>query len=213
MKNDRNSPKKSSHKESIRAHYEPRLARHRDSYKVLDWASPLTQRARFLVLTQHVSLAGKSLLDVGCGLGDLRIFLGERAIAVRYTGVDISEKMVQAARARQPEGCFLYADVFSEDAFAPDSFDAVYGSGIFNLNLGNNRQFVSTAIERLLGLAREHLVFNMLHHRAASDDPKYYYQDPQHILEMLEPLPCRVQLIDDYLPNDFTVICRKSKIE
>lgn len=211
MKNDRNSRKTPSHKESIRAHYEPRLGRHQDSYKVLDWASPMTQRARFEVLADHVDLAGKSLLDVGCGLGDLRIFLGERAVPMHYTGVDISEKMVQAALARQPEGTFLYADVFSQDAFAPGSFNVVYASGIFNLNLGNNLSFMSTAIERLLRLAREHLVFNMLHDRAASDDPKYYYQNPQRILELLQRFPCRVQLIDNYLPNDFTVICRKQQ--
>ncbi len=209
MKNDPNNRRVVKHKDKIRAHYEPRLSRHSDSYKILDWASPLTQRARFAVLADNVNLAGKSLLDVGCGLGDLRVFLRERAVPVHYTGVDISEKMVQAALKRQGDGKFLYADVFGDDPFGENSFDVVYCSGIFNLNLGNNRQFMAGAIGRLLRLTREHLVFNLLHERAASDDPKYFYHDPAHILELMGTFPCDVTLLDNYLPNDFTIIARK----
>ena len=63
------------HRERIRRHYEPRLDRETEPYRILDWASPQSQEARFQVLADEVPLAGKTLLDVGCGLGDLYGFL------------------------------------------------------------------------------------------------------------------------------------------
>ena len=63
--------------------------------------------------------------------------------------------------------------------------------------------------ERLMELAGEHVVFNLLHTRTprASDDGFVYY-DPADVLAAIRPLGWHVRLLEDYLPNDFTVICR-----
>ena len=58
-------------------------------------------------------------------------------------------------------------------------------------------------------MTREYLVFNLLHERVAEEGERYFYYDPAAVMEMLSPLPCEVRILDDYLPNDFTVICRK----
>ncbi len=196
--------------EAIRQHYEPRIAADRPHYDILDWASPVTQEARFRVLADNVVLHGRALLDVGCGLGDLRAYLLKRGIQVDYTGVDVSEKMVEAARQRQPDGRFLQADLFGgTPVFPEDSFDVVYCSGIFNLDLGNNVAFVPRAVGLFLRLARRCVVCNMLHKRAGVGDGTYFFYDPAEILPPLRALAGEVRLIDDYLPNDFTVICHK----
>jgi len=53
--------------------------------------------------------AGQSVLDVACGNGCHRaLFAGERGMA--YTGCDVSEVMLEIARAAQPEGRFEQAD-------------------------------------------------------------------------------------------------------
>ena len=85
-------------KHRIRRHYEPRIDTARTHHEVLDWASEASQRARFDIFANRVDLRDKSLLDVGCGLGDLLTYLGARGVQVHYTGVDLLEKMVQAAR-------------------------------------------------------------------------------------------------------------------
>ena len=125
---------------------------------------------------------------MGCGLGDLFAYLRRRKIDADYTGVDVSEKMVQAALQRQPAGRFLHADVFAEPCpFPPDSFDVVYCSGIFNLDLGNNVEFVPFAVRRFLGLARRFVVCNMLHKRAGVGDGTYFFFDPQDVLPAPPP--------------------------
>ena len=140
-----------SKKKDIGRHYEPRLRALRESYEILDWASPVTQEARFAVLADNVDLPGKSLLDVGCGLGDLWAYLRRRRVEVEYLGVDILEKMVAAARQRHPEARFEQADIFGADTYEPAAFDVVFCSGAFNLNLGNNLGGVLDRIGSTIG--------------------------------------------------------------
>jgi hypothetical protein len=53
----------------------------------------------------------------------------------------------------------------------------------------------------------------MLHKRAGKGDGTYFFYDPAEVLPSLRELSGAVRLIDDYLPNDFTVICHKSGAE
>ena len=196
-----------SKKKNIRRHYKRRISPRRENYDILDWASAESQQARFVVLTSEVDLAGKSLLDVGAGLGDLWDFIKARRLGVDYTGVDILDEMVQIAERMHPDAKFIQADIFKDDPFGDRRFDIVFCSGTLNLNLGNNLKFLPVAAARLLHLAKEAAVLNLLHVRQAGRDKRYFYYDPEDVVNLLRPLGCRLQLIDDYLPNDFTIIC------
>ena len=195
----------------IRKHYVPRIKPGRAHHSILDWSGADTQRARFQVLTKHVPLAGKTLLDVGCGLGDLAAFLRRKDISVQYTGIDVVDEMLAHARQVNPEDRFMLADVFdsNDETLADEAFDVVFCSGTLNLNLGNNIEFISQSLPRMYAKAREYMAVNFLHKRTAYIDPTYFHYDPQEVLEVLNPLCGKenVLLIDDYLPNDFTVIC------
>ena len=84
----------------------------------------------------------------------------------------------------------------------------VFCSGVFNLNLGNRLAFLERAIRRLLELSREYVVFNLLHVRSEIKEDRYFFYDPKDVLSFLVDEPCEIRLIEDYLPNDFTIICR-----
>jgi len=203
-----------SRRRRILDHYEPRIDASRASHEILDWASASSQRARFAVFAENVRLGGKSLLDVGCGLGDLWAYLKERHIVVHYTGVDLSQKMLNEAARRHGDARFVCADLFDGLATgagldADASFNVVFCSGIFNLNLGNNSTFLAGAVSRLKALARECVVFNLLHIRAGGPDRRYAYYDPPAVLAVAGSDGWQVRLLEDYLPNDFTVICTK----
>ena len=199
-----------SRRKAIRRHYEPRLTPGRENFDVLDWGDAASQQKRFGVLIDHVPLAGKTLLDVGCGLGDLWGVLKERDIPVRYTGVDLIEKMIAAAREQHPDAEFLCADIFADDAPQIGPTDVVFCSGALNLELGNNRRFLPLAMRRMLDLAGETVVVNLLHVRTPEKYDHCAYYDPADVLARLADLPCEARVVDDYLPNDFTVICRKT---
>ena len=101
----------------------------------------------------------------------------------------------------------------SEGEVTDISLDNKYAieSGIFiehELDLGNNLEFVKTALPAMLSHTKECLVVNMLHARMAPGEPQYFAYNPDSILAILQPLCSEVRLIDDYLPNDFTVIAK-----
>lgn len=50
----------------------------------------------------------QSLVDLGCGSGDLYDFLIKKGYS--YTGIDISDDMLQQARMKHPSGIFLQGD-------------------------------------------------------------------------------------------------------
>lgn len=201
-------------KDVIKSYYEPKLNKGLPDFEVLGWESDEAQYRRFDALIDHVPLQGKKLLDVGCGLCNLLEYLQTRKIAVDYTGVDISERMIQCAREKGLNAQLYCLDVF-EDETVPDSlglFDIVYTSGIFNLNLGNNEEFLKTALHKLFSLSREIVAFNLLHMDSPGREDRYFYFSPERVREIIKETGLRfesIQIADGYLGNDFTVICKK----
>ena len=195
--------------EAMRAHYGPLLAAGRQGHQVVDWASRRSQLARFAVLADNVDLEGASLLDAGCGVGELWAYLKDRNIRCDYLGVDLMQQMTERAGRLHPDGRFQCADILTQDPFGGRRFDVVFCSGMFNLTFGHNMEFLPMALGRLWEFAGRTLVFNLLHHRAGGAGKRYFYYDPAQVLPLLEPLGCRCRLLDDYLPNDFTVICTR----
>jgi 2-polyprenyl-3-methyl-5-hydroxy-6-metoxy-1,4-benzoquinol methylase len=70
----------------------------------------------FFHLLEHILPEYESLLDVGCGEGRFGRFLLANELALQYTGVDFTEKLVQYARAGHAgtsglRGTFLVKDL------------------------------------------------------------------------------------------------------
>jgi SAM-dependent methyltransferase len=196
----------------IQSYYEPKLNENLPDYAKLGWESADAQKIRFSAFAENIDLAGKSILDVGCGLGNLLEYLTETGINVKYTGVDILPKMITCAEGKKLDGEFHCLDIFSENPFGEASFDVVYASGIFNLNLGNNDAFFADAICRFMKISKQYVAFSLLDERSPDRDCTYYYFSPPSVLKIIEAIPCRpgkVHIIEQYLNNDFTVICEK----
>jgi len=85
-------------------------------------ARPSATRRRWLARALELIPEGSEVLDLGCGAGVPMT----RALAVgrRVTGVDISARQVELARAAVPEATFIHADMTVLD-LAPASLDAV----------------------------------------------------------------------------------------
>jgi SAM-dependent methyltransferase len=196
----------------IKTYYEDNMAKGLPEYGILGWESEEAQRLRFDMLLSSVDLKGKVLLDVGCGTGNLPEYIRSRGISVKYTGVDILDKMIEKAKSKQLDADFFLADIFKDNIFKDNSFDVIYSSGIFNLNLGNNREFLTNALDLFLRLSSGAVVFNLLHYASPDREDKYFYFHPDEISEILERYSGiieKVQYLEAYLKNDFTVICKK----
>ncbi|MBS3821641.1 MAG: methyltransferase domain-containing protein [Planctomycetes bacterium] len=197
----------------IRAHYIPRLTPGRKNYDIVNWAEPDTQCERFRVLLRDVELEGRRLLDIGCGLGCLATFLKDHDVAVDYTGVDLLPEMLERAKVAYPSGRFVCGDIFDAEysPLAGETFDVVYASGIMNLNLGNNMEFVGRSLPVLIRHAEQAAVVNFLHDRRPWGDIRYFHYRPEDVIAIARPHCSEVRLVEDYLPNDFTLVCRPGR--
>src|SRR5215218_802826 len=69
------------------------------------------------------NLAGKTVLEVGCGRGDFLAFL-QKDLNCKCVGVDISEEMISSAEERNPGPAYRVMDSASLD-FPAGHFDFV----------------------------------------------------------------------------------------
>ncbi|MBN1500983.1 MAG: class I SAM-dependent methyltransferase [Spirochaetes bacterium] len=180
-----------------------------DSFKFMDWESRDSQFSRFYVLLENICLQNKSILDIGCGLGDLYKFISTLNIPFEYCGMDFSSRCVEKCRRMFPEAEFIRKDIFV-DTFKDDfkKFDVVFCSGLFNLNVENNYDLLKYALTCFFKLSSEYVVFNLLSSKSNNKEDKYFYFNSSAVLEIVSGLPfSSVRIIEDYLDNDFTVVC------
>lgn len=195
--------------EIIQAYYKDKIKSDNPDFEIHGWENEEAHLRRFNVLYREVKLSGKSLLDVGCGAGPLYRYLKERRVGCSYLGVDILPDMIKLAKERYEDTVFLNMNLFDENPFPEKSFDVIYASGIFNLDLGNNEIFVQEAIELFASLAEKQVVFNMLSVKSQDKESGYYYAVPESMMHLIRKSGIRYQdyrIIEDYLHNDFTVI-------
>ncbi|MBW5383442.1 class I SAM-dependent methyltransferase [Brachyspira pilosicoli] len=183
-------------------------------YKVVDWESEEAQNLRFKALIEHFNMSGNVLLDVGCGVGSLAEYIDKNNINLYYIGIDIMPEMVERAKSKTYKNIspqFMTMDFFKKTDIK-DDVDYIYTSGIFNLNLGNNEEFLKEAIEAFLLAARKGVCFNLLDISCKEKyGDKYYYYKKDDILLLTQDilkklnLNYKIHIEDKYLQNDFSV--------
>ncbi|WIH89006.1 class I SAM-dependent methyltransferase [Brachyspira pilosicoli] len=183
-------------------------------YKVVDWESEEAQNLRFKALIEHFNMNGNVLLDVGCGVGSLAEYIDKNNINLYYIGIDIMPEMVERAKSKTYKNIspqFMTMDFFKKTDIK-DDVDYIYTSGIFNLNLGNNEEFLKEAIEAFLLAARKGVCFNLLDISCKEKyGDKYYYYKKDDILLLTQDilkklnLSYKIHIEDKYLQNDFSV--------
>lgn len=200
--------------ERNRALYRSLVARHGISAKSLNWGSATSQRLRFEVLAGLGIAPDTSVLDVGCGTGDLLPFLREHGFAGRYTGIDLTPEMVDVARGRKLDGTFITGNVLDMGPAELDPLRSacVLSSGIFYFRREGAAEFMEAMISRLLELATVAVAFNSLSTWADAPAPADEYRaDPLATLAYCRSLSPWVTLRHDYHPGDFTIYLRREK--
>lgn len=186
------------------AHYNSLIQRGGEDHQVTGWGSRNSQERRFTALIGVAHLTGKSVLDVGCGLGSLYGFLNKKGINCRYKGIDINQNMIAGARERFPNGDFNVMDILALTTPFP-KFDFTFLSGALNLGQDRIGTFVLEMIDRMWQLTTKAVSFNMLSSRGKMVEPGEYIARPGAILDFCLGLSRKVVLRHDYMPHDFTV--------
>ena len=174
--------------------------------QALGWRDSRSQTARFEVLASGGLDPEASLLDIGCGQGDLFAWLRENGYRMDYCGVDLTPEMVSIARTRFPEARFEVADLFDLDASY--CADHVIASGIFTLRQAAPFDYLQAAVTHLYRLAKVSFAFNCLSTHSEQQDEGEYREDPAKVLRFCLTLTPFATLRHDYHRGDFTAVLR-----
>jgi len=182
-----------------------RLVRsHQLSFKSLNWGSEESQNLRFRILSEFGNFSNAKLLDLGCGTGDFLKWLTEHQINVYYTGIDISEEMINVARNRFSAARFLVGDISSPEL--EESYDIIVESGIFTIS---TQHIFFDTLRRAFEKCTVGVAFNALSAWSPQKEEGECYLDPAVVLDFCKSLTRRVTLRHDYHPRDFTVYLYK----
>src|SRR4051794_357553 len=111
--------------------YRQAASRHGDRFASLLWASPSTQAARFDAICRLADMRGRTVLDAGCGRGDLIDFLRQREIVIqKYIGLEAVDELVAAAKRKKHSAMqIIQGDFVRDPALLDAEADVIVFSG------------------------------------------------------------------------------------
>lgn len=175
-------------------YYSERLKQYGPNVMALGWGSLESQQLRFKVLSEIADLSGQSVLDFGCGFGDLYAYIPNSL----YFGYDNDPRMMELARAKYPGAVFTD---FLQDIV---EVDYVLASGTFNLECNWKDE-----IGKLWRLSKKGMAVNFTSELASKKTPGIVYADPFDTARFCSRLTRNFVLRHDYRGNDFTIYAYK----
>lgn len=200
---------------AVEQYYTSTFEEHGATARGVDWNSTGSQELRFeqlATLLRHET--GRfSINDVGCGYGALASFLEHSGLDATYTGYDLSERMLEHARAAFRER----SDVRFVRGVDLSPADYSVASGIFNVKLGFSaeewHEFVNETIASLAHASRKGFAFNLLSSYSDPERrrPDLHYADPCALFDACKRAYSRdVALLHDYGLWEFTIVVRQT---
>lgn len=163
----------------------------------LRWHSKQSQEVRFHQLLSLLPLDAESIVDAGCGFGDLCGYIrSKKKYSLRYVGLDSLEIMVNEASKRTNEAvyqCDILHDSLPEAEF-------YICSGALNI-LTRNAAYLF--IERCYNASSRGIIFNFL--AGDKDSKTFNYLKEGDIKRLGEKLNGRVVFRRHYYESDCTV--------
>ena len=162
------------------------------------------------VFQQHPGSTPVSLLDLGCGPGLLvdHLLAQEPAdLEVRYQGIDVSEAMIEAARARHPHHQFAVRNVLI-NPIAPQSVDYVVMNGVMtekrDLTFETMEAFATDLIAAAFRSAKKGIAFNVMSPYVDWQRDDLFHWPMENMMAAVQGLTRHVVVRADYGLREYT---------
>lgn len=192
-----------SEKESVLKRYSERVRLYGDSPLTLGWTKG-KHLLRYHILLNQWKFNGETLLDFGCGFGDMYGYIRKLGLNLIYRGYDINPDLISIGKTKYPDIELSTEDIFSFDV--PKSFDFAVSSGVHNLKLEDNWKFIEQTFERFAFLCRKGFALNFVSNKVNIFDEHLYHADPARVLNLAYSYSKKVVLRNDYMPFEFSII-------
>jgi SAM-dependent methyltransferase len=105
-----------------------------------------------------------SVLDIGCGMGDLIDFLQLRGAPIEsYLGIDLVGSFIDLCRLEYLPPCEFRKANFISRSFAPAGrYNLVVNMGVLVSRVLNYEAYVEHCIEKMIALSSKYVLFNVI---------------------------------------------------
>jgi SAM-dependent methyltransferase len=193
-------------KQEILGHFKTLFGKHGVTASSLDWR-PSSQVVRFeAVLANFGNHPPESLIDVGCGFGDLLSFLRKAGWTGGYLGIDLMPEFVEIARERHkldPDASFMVGNAITQELPVKD-FDWCVSIGLCNYQREvGAKAFIEALIGRCVSLARRRVLIDFLSTTSDRRRDDLFFSDPADVITSALRHSSRVVLDHSYMPFEF----------
>jgi len=198
-------------KERFIKRYSDRLTIFGDDPKTLGWGNGGLDRQnlRFKILSEVGIQNGHSVLDVGCGFGDMYGFLINSGWKGQYLGIDINEDMLKLAKKKCPDIEVFCVDILNTPQF--NGFDFVVESGIFNekFEFCSNLEYIEKMLHKMFSICRKGIACDFLSSFVDFEAQGSFHSNPGEIITIAKKMSDKIVMRMDYLQYEFSIYCKK----
>lgn len=192
------------------ARYNERLLKYGYNPKTLGWLKG-RQGIRYSVLTSIGNINNSSILDVGCGFGDLYGFLLYKKLSCKYVGIDVNPKLIQVGISRYPKAKFIEGNI--ENGIIRKKFDWIIISGMFNYKHAKKYEYIETILKKIFSSCKKGIAVDFMTDYVDFRNSNANYVSPEKIFKICKKISERVVLRHDYMPYEFSVFMYKDNMK
>lgn len=169
------------------------------------------QYMRFYELLKRFEInSNSSILDVGCGFGDLQKFcVNYYKVSPKYTGIDYCSEFVEAVNCEQRENCtFIVGDFLTVSDLPSHNF--CVASGIFNVFNDEcsgdvDDEFLRSIVSKMFSLCTVGISFNFVTDKVDFKKKGITYHSPARVLDFCYSMSRNIVLDNTCMPFEATI--------
>ena len=172
------------------------------------------QREKFNLVRETLSIdAHDSILDVGCGLGYFCEYFRQLGWKGHYTGIDINENMIQAAKLRLPDEDFVCADISKNHSLKDHDHVCCIATLQHRPKYAEPWDYLKEMINAMFKHTQKSLIFDLFTTKVDFMKDDNLYADPLRVLEHCYTLTNRLMLRNDYRPFQYMMSLYKDNLK